>query len=187
SEIEWMAQQGRRVFETLERAWATVDVTLVDLKIEFGRDKRSDLMVADVIDNDSWRLWPGGDKTRMLDKQVYRNLQTVTEQDMQGIVSTVGILGQIVTIVGADCHIRRGGRGEEWSGDACVAHGGQARSGRGTGRRATQGSPPFLPATPAPTRRIRFPARFTKYLPLRAHSQGRRVRTIERPYTLVKQ
>jgi len=66
-------------------------------------------------------------------------------------LSTVGILGQIVTIVGADCHIRRGGRGEEWSGDACVAHGGQARSGRGTGRRATQGSPPFLPATPAPT------------------------------------
>ena len=75
-------------------------------------------------------------------------------------LSTVGILGQIVTFV-------RGGRGEEWSGDACVAHGGQVGSGRGTGRRATQGSPPFFPATPAPTRRIRFPARFTKYLPLR--------------------
>ena len=40
-------------------------------------------------------------------------------------------------------------------------------SGRGTGRRATQASPPFFPATPAPTRRTRFPARFTKYLPLR--------------------
>src|SRR6266487_271681 len=53
---------------------------------------------------------------------------------------------------GADRHSRRGGRGEEWSGDACVAHGGQGRSGRGTGRRATQGSPPFFPATPAPTR-----------------------------------
>ncbi len=45
----------------------------------------------------------------------------------------------------------------------------QVRSGRGTGRRTTQGSPPFFPATPAPTRRIRFPARFTKYLPLRGH------------------
>ena len=95
SEIEWMAQQGRRVFETLERAWATVDVTLVDLKIEFGRDKRSDLMVADVIDNDSWRLWPGGDKTRMLDKQVYRNLQTVTEQDMQGIADRYALVADL--------------------------------------------------------------------------------------------
>lgn len=94
-EIEWMAQQGRRVFETLERAWATVDVTLVDLKIEFGRDKRGDLLVADVIDNDSWRLWPGGDKTRMLDKQVYRNLQAVTEQDMQGIADRYALVADL--------------------------------------------------------------------------------------------
>ena len=95
SEIEWMAQQGRRVFETLERAWATVDVTLVDLKIEFGHYKSGDLMVADVIDNDSWRLWPGGDKTRMLDKQVYRNLQTVTEQDMQGIADRYALVADL--------------------------------------------------------------------------------------------
>lgn len=95
SEIEWMAQQGRRVFETLERAWATVDVTLVDLKIEFGRDKRGDLLVADVIDNDSWRLWPAGDKTRMLDKQVYRNLQAVTEQDMQGIADRYALVADL--------------------------------------------------------------------------------------------
>ncbi len=44
---------------------------------------------------------------------------------------------------------------------------GQVGSGRGTGRGATQGSPPFFPATPAPTGRTRFPARFTNYLPLR--------------------
>jgi phosphoribosylaminoimidazole-succinocarboxamide synthase len=94
-EIAWMAQQGQRVFETLERAWATVDVTLVDLKIEFGRDTSGDLLVADVIDNDSWRLWPGGDKTRMLDKQVYRNLQSVTEQDMQRIADRYALVADL--------------------------------------------------------------------------------------------
>src|SRR5437667_10150306 len=48
-------------------------------------------------------------------------------------------------LVAEALYIRRGGGGEEWSGDACVAHGGQVGSGRGTGRRATQGSPVFSP------------------------------------------
>jgi phosphoribosylaminoimidazole-succinocarboxamide synthase len=94
-EIANMAEQGRRVFETLERAWAGVDVTLVDLKIEFGRDTQGKLMVADVIDNDSWRLWPGGDKTRMLDKQVYRNLKNVTEADLQQVADRYALVADL--------------------------------------------------------------------------------------------
>ncbi len=94
-EIEWMAQQGRHVFETLERAWATLDVTLVDMKIEFGRDEHGNLLVADVIDNDSWRLWPGGDKNRMLDKQVYRNLPKVTSDDLQGIAERYALVAHL--------------------------------------------------------------------------------------------
>ncbi len=97
SEVSWIAQQGQRVFVTLERAWAKVDVTLVDLKIEFGRDTRGNLVVADVIDNDSWRLWPGGDKNRMLDKQVYRNLPNVTEQDLQGIADRYALVAELVS------------------------------------------------------------------------------------------
>ena len=72
-------------FEALERAWARIEtasgpVALVDLKMEVGR-RTSDgkLVVADVIDNDSWRIWPGGDPTRQLDKQVFREGHPLAE------------------------------------------------------------------------------------------------------------
>lgn len=86
AEIDFMRDTGRRVFEVLEAAWAKMEVTLVDLKIEFGRTMDGSLVVADVIDNDSWRIWPGGDRNRMLDKQVYRNLPEVTDEGLREVL-----------------------------------------------------------------------------------------------------
>jgi phosphoribosylaminoimidazole-succinocarboxamide synthase len=86
-EIDTMREMGRKVFGVLEEAWAKLHVTLVDCKIEFGRDADQQLLVADVIDNDSWRIWPGGDKERMLDKQIYRNMSSVTDDGLAGLLA----------------------------------------------------------------------------------------------------
>jgi phosphoribosylaminoimidazole-succinocarboxamide synthase len=79
-EIAAMSEIARIVFEILAQT------LLVDLKVEFGRlatgDGKGSLVVADVIDNDSWRIWPQGREELMLDKQAYRNLAEVTDADL---------------------------------------------------------------------------------------------------------
>ena len=89
NEIGMMSELARITFEILAHAWRRRDTLLVDLKVEFGRlvggEGRGNLVLADVIDNDSWRIWPQGREELMLDKQTYRNLQTVTPEDLDRV------------------------------------------------------------------------------------------------------
>ncbi|HLX25344.1 MAG TPA: phosphoribosylaminoimidazolesuccinocarboxamide synthase [Candidatus Cybelea sp.] len=83
-EVAAMSELARLTFDILTHAWRRRDVLLIDLKIEFGRlaggENQGQLVIADVIDNDSWRIWPQGREDLMLDKQIYRNLQAVDDE-----------------------------------------------------------------------------------------------------------
>lgn len=89
--IQRMDEILRKVFLVLEGAWNTLGLRLVDLKIEFGITAEGDLVVADVIDNDSWRLrdqdWTELSKQRFRDgdelsavEEVYQLVARLAEQ-----------------------------------------------------------------------------------------------------------
>ncbi|MBI4274756.1 MAG: AIR carboxylase family protein [Rhizobiales bacterium] len=65
-----MRRIARHVFLVLEKAWQLEGGTLADLKVEFGFNTKGRLLLADVIDNDSWRVIESGS---YIDKQVYRD------------------------------------------------------------------------------------------------------------------
>jgi phosphoribosylaminoimidazole-succinocarboxamide synthase len=89
NEVAAMTEMARLTFDILAHAWRRRDVLLVDLKIEFGRlasgENQGQLAIADVIDNDSWRIWPQGREDLMLDKQMYRNLDTVDDDALANV------------------------------------------------------------------------------------------------------
>ncbi len=105
-ELGVMTELARIVFEILAHAWRRHETLLVDLKIEFGRiasgEGKGQLVVADVIDNDAWRVWPQGREELMLDKQLYRNLPEVKPEDLavikanyEQVAETVGTFPQM--------------------------------------------------------------------------------------------
>ena len=100
AEIGAMSELARLTFDILSHAWRKRDVLLVDLKVEFGRltsgPEKGQLVLADVIDNDSWRIWPQGREDRMLDKQIYRNLETVDDAALARVKAAYEEVAELV-------------------------------------------------------------------------------------------
>jgi phosphoribosylaminoimidazole-succinocarboxamide synthase len=70
-ELAYLKYAALKVNEILQSFWDELGVTLVDFKIEFGRDKHGHILLADEISPDGSRLWEKG-TNRSLDKDVFR-------------------------------------------------------------------------------------------------------------------
>jgi len=84
-DIRIMSLTTVAIFEILEKLWNSLNCQLIDMKVEYGIDESGDIILADIIDSDSWRLWPGGDKRLMKDKQFYRDMKEVTQEGLEQV------------------------------------------------------------------------------------------------------
>lgn len=77
--LQWetIERLTRQAFLVLERAWGNLGFRLVDYKIECGIDVEGTLRIADVIDNDSWRLRTSDGKE--VSKQLFRDGHPLAE------------------------------------------------------------------------------------------------------------
>ncbi|WP_274308284.1 phosphoribosylaminoimidazolesuccinocarboxamide synthase [Solibacillus daqui] len=78
-EVQDLYDKALQVNEVLRPIFSAVGVTLVDFKLEFGRDKDGNVLLADEISPDTCRLWDS-ETNQKLDKDVFRrDLGSITE------------------------------------------------------------------------------------------------------------
>lgn len=89
ADVQMIEEITREVFLVLEGAWSQLGLRLIDFKIEFGLNSEGDLLVADVIDNDSWRLRTSD--WQELSKQLFRD-----NYDLEDISEKYALVAKLV-------------------------------------------------------------------------------------------
>ncbi len=71
SELDYMRYMARRINSILTEFYAELDITVVDFKLEFGRDKDGNIILIDELSPDNFRLWDAKTNEK-LDKDRFR-------------------------------------------------------------------------------------------------------------------
>ena len=71
SELDYMRYMARRINTILTDFYAGLDITVVDFKLEFGRDSNGNIILIDELSPDNFRLWDTKTNEK-LDKDRFR-------------------------------------------------------------------------------------------------------------------
>ncbi|MDE5415189.1 phosphoribosylaminoimidazolesuccinocarboxamide synthase [Alkalihalobacillus sp. MEB203] len=88
-QLENMREMGLQVNEVLKEVFATINVRLVDFKLEFGMTNDGELLLADEVSPDTCRLWDK-DTNQKFDKDVYRRNLGNLQDGYQEILNRLG-------------------------------------------------------------------------------------------------
>ena len=70
-ELDYIRYMARRINTLLSAFYATLDIKVVDFKLEFGRDKDGNIILIDELSPDNFRLWDAKTDEK-LDKDRFR-------------------------------------------------------------------------------------------------------------------
>ena len=71
SELDYIRYMARRINNILREFYAKLDITVVDFKLEFGRDSNGNIILIDELSPDNFRLWDTKTNEK-LDKDRFR-------------------------------------------------------------------------------------------------------------------
>jgi len=71
AELDYIRYMARKINAILQEFYAGVDLTLVDFKLEFGRDTHGNIILIDELSPDNFRLWDANTGEKM-DKDRFR-------------------------------------------------------------------------------------------------------------------
>ncbi|ERN51327.1 phosphoribosylaminoimidazolesuccinocarboxamide synthase [Alkalihalophilus marmarensis] len=88
-EVDQLKLMARKVNEHLQKLFATIDIKLIDFKLEFGRTESGELLLADEISPDTCRLWDMETNERF-DKDLFRRNLGNLQAGYQEILTRLG-------------------------------------------------------------------------------------------------
>ena len=71
AELDYIRYMARKINKILQEFYAKIDLTLVDFKLEFGRDTDDNIILIDELSPDNFRLWDANTGEKM-DKDRFR-------------------------------------------------------------------------------------------------------------------